>query len=414
MVKHRKSEVQGKESTLYLQVICDRLVRQVKTPYKVHPQEWDDKMEQVVFPPGLSAERQAYLLQVATKLGEDCGVMLQVISRFRAHQKAFITDDIVQTFRQECAVVCWNVYLEKQIAYRKAGGHDADARHFVSLRNSFLLFLGGEDIPIRQIDEERVVGYETWLVARGLMPNTVSFYLRYLRTVWNQALSDGIIKPQPSPFTNVNTCIEKTKKKAVGEEVIHQIEQLTEEKLPENQLPEDLSLAVRCFLFCYYTQGMAFVDLAHLTRENIQGEYLVYARHKTGEQLQVKLLPVMKTILRKFQSKERELLFPILSAPDASYREYENALRGYNSRLMRLGKKVDAKLSSYVPRHSWATNAKRRGAADELISQGMGHTSLKTTDIYINRKNDEKIDRLNALLVMGKGKIDKGYQRVTL
>lgn len=413
MVKHRKSEVQGKEGTLYLQVICDRLVRQVKLPYKVYSQEWDKKMEQVVFPPGLSAERQAYLLQVATKLGEECGGMLQVISRLNAGGTSFTTDDIVRVFKQNKAVVCWNAYMEELIANRKAGGHDADARHFVSLKNSFSSFLGGEDIPVRQIGEERVVGYEAWLVARGLMPNTVSFYLRYLRNVWNRGVVKGLIEEQLSPFRNVNTRIEKTKKKAVSEEVIHQIEQLTEEKLPEKQLSGDLSFAARCFLFCYYTQGMAFVDLARLTEANIQGEYLVYARHKTGEKLQVKLLPIMKAILRQFQSKERDLLFPILSASDTSYQEYENTLRLYNSRLVRVGQKVGAKLSSYVPRHSWATNAKSRGATDELISQGMGHTSLKTTEIYIDRRNNEKIDGLNKMLIMGKGKIYNGPQRIS-
>lgn len=414
MVKHRKSEVQGKEGTLYLQVICDRLVRQVKLPYKVYPQEWDKKVEQVIFPPGLSAERQAYLLQVETKLGVEYDGMLQAISRFHAGGNPFTTDDIVRTFKQNKAVVCWNAYMEELIANRKAGGHDADARHLFSLKNSFSSFLGGEDIPVRQIGEGRIVGYEAWLVARGLEPNTVSFYLRYLRNVWNRAVVKGLIEEQPSPFRNVNTRIEKTKKKAVSEGVIHRIKQLSEEIRPEKQLPGDLSLAAWYFLFCYYTQGMAFVDLAYLTKENIQGGYLVYARHKTGEKLQVKLLPVMKAILRKFQSNERDLLFPILSAPDASYQEYENALRGYNNQLMRLGRKVGAKLSSYVPRHSWATNAKRRGATDELISQGMGHTSLKTTDIYIDRKNNEKIDGLNKMLIMGKGKIYNGHQRISV
>lgn len=414
MLKRRKSEVGDKATTLYLQVICNRLIRQVKLSYKVCPWEWDDKRGQVVIPSGLSAERQAYLLEVGAGLKESGEKMQEVVSRLHASGKPFTTDDIVRVFRQNNEQIRWQAYMEKQIAIRKAGRHDAGTRHFFSLKNSFSSFLGDRDIPIRQIDEVWVVAYEAWLMERGLMPNTVSFYLRTLRTVWNRAVLDGIIKPQaPSPFSNVNTRIEKTEKKAIGEKVIHRIEQLAENKLPGNELPKDLSLATCCFLFCYYTQGMAFVDLAHLTKENIQGEYLVYARHKTGEMLRVKLLPVMKAILRRFQSKERELLFPILSSPDASYREYENALRSYNNRLMRLGRKIDAKLSSYVPRHSWATNAKNRGAADELISRGMGHTSVKTTYIYIDLKNDRKVDKLNECLIMGKGKLCKENQRVS-
>lgn len=66
----------------------------------------------------------------------------------------------------------------------------------------------------------------------------------------------------------------------------------------------------------------------------------------------------MKKIIRYVRQNKEGLLFPILSGPDASYREYEKKLRLYNGELKKLGLLVNAHLSSYVARHSWATHVK--------------------------------------------------------
>ena len=146
---------------------------------------------------------------------------------------------------------------------------------------------------------------------------------------------------------------------------------------------------------------MAFIDLAHLTDKNIQGDYLIYTRHKTGEKIRIKLLPVMKKIIRYVRQNKEGLLFPILSGPDASYREYEKKLRLYNGELKKLGLLVNAHLSSYVARHSWATHVKNLGVPDNLISEGMGHT-------YIDFTKCNMLDLINKKLITGKSRKIKG------
>ena len=59
-----------------------------------------------------------------------------------------------------------------------------------------------------------------------------------------------------------------------------------------------LRMAVDLFLFAYHAQGMAFIDIAYLTKNNIRGKYLVYVRRKTGQTLKVKILPVMQSHYR--------------------------------------------------------------------------------------------------------------------
>ena len=77
-------------------------------------------------------------------------------------------------------------------------------------------------------------------------------------------------------------------------------------------------MAVDLFLFAYYAQGMAFIDIAYLTKNNIRGKYLVYVRRKTGQTLKVKILPVMQAIIERYQNEKWPYLFPVLKTQSIS------------------------------------------------------------------------------------------------
>ena len=67
------------------------------------------------------------------------------------------------------------------------------------------------------------------------------------------------------------------------------------------------------------------------------------------------------------------------------YKEYQSALRRFNNQLKSLSRELNLKspVSSYTIRHSWATNAKYQGIPIEMISESLGHKSIKTTQIYL-------------------------------
>ncbi len=265
-----------------------------------------------------------------------------------------------------------------------------------SSRNSYLL--KGNEMLLKVI-----IDYAGYLEALKLDPNTVSFYLRVLRSILNRAADDGLIERQPSLFRKVNTRIEKTEKRAVAPQVMQKIMHLDDKQLKNSAT---LRMAVDLFLFAYYAQGMAFIDIAYLTKNNIRGKYLVYVRRKTGQTLKVKILPVMQAIIERYQNEKWPYLFPVLKTQDASYKKYESALRLQNLRLKTIGEIVGTKLSTYIPRHTWASMAKTRGIPEELISEGMGHTSLETTHIYMTSLDDSRMDRVNEFVITGR--ISKG------
>lgn len=401
-LKRRQSISNYRQATIYLQVICHRKVRQISLPHKVYENEWDESSQQVIVPPNCLPERYLQLIEINQKTKEEKHRILTVIDRLPNNQP-ITADMIIEGYKTLLRGNTFSSYIEQVIKQFAAENRNASVRHYRSLHNSFLDFLPTDNILLNDIDEELVKKYESWMIARKLHPNTISFYMRYLKALWNRAVDDGIIEARPTPFKHINTGIGKSTKKAVDVEVIYSIERLKVKKLSDK-----IAQARLFFLFCYYAQGMAFIDLAHLTDKNIQGDYLLYTRHKTGERIRIKLLPVMKKIIRHVRQNKEGFLFPILSGPNASYKEYEMELRLYNGYLKKLGKLVNAHLSSYVPRHSWATHIKALGVPDDLISKGMGHTSVKTTHIYIDLTKCSILDIINKKLIMGKHRNIKG------
>jgi integrase len=155
------------------------------------------------------------------------------------------------------------------------------------------------------------------------------------------------------------------------------------------------------FMFSFYARGMAFIDLAYLTKENIQGEYIIYRRHKTGQELSIKLEICLKTIIDRYSHYSNgTFLFPVLSE---STQNYDSALRLHNIHLKKISgfMGLPKPLTSYVARHSWATLAKKKGISTQIISESMGHNSEKTTRIYLSSLDRSVIDDANAKLISG-------------
>ena len=323
-------------------------------------------------------------------------------------QGDYSVDDLLVAYQAQNRPHTLSGYIEYRAKELTEQKKTASAHHCRSLRNSFARFLSqkkkiAENFTLQAINEQIIIDYAGYLEALKLDPNTVSFYLRVLRSILNRAADDGLIERQPSLFRKVNTRIEKTEKRAVAPQVMQNIMHLDDKQLKNSAT---LRMAVDLFLFAYYAQGMAFIDIAYLTKNNIRGKYLVYVRRKTGQTLKVKILPVMQAIIERYQNEKWPYLFPVLKTQDASYKKYESALRLQNLRLKTIGEIVGTKLSTYIPRHTWASMAKTRGIPEELISEGMGHTSLETTHIYMTSLDDSRMDRVNEFVITGR--ISKG------
>ena len=134
---------------------------------------------------------------------------------------------------------------------------------------------------------------------------------------------------------------------------------------------------------------------------DIEGEYIYYTRHKTGQRLEVRIEPCMREIMRRYAGSA-EYVFSILTAADreGAYRQYRAAICSFNRTLKSLSKLLDIPvLSSYMSRHSWATIARNKQIPLSVISEGMGHNSESTTQIYLASFNQQVVDEANRSVI---------------
>jgi len=150
---------------------------------------------------------------------------------------------------------------------------------------------------------------------------------------------------------------------------------------------------------------MAFVDMAFLCKKNIHNGYICYTRKKTGQQLVIRVEPLIQKIISRYagQTKRSQYLLPIISSEDPviAFSQYQTALGYYNKLLKRISKilDLDISLSSYTARHSWATAARNHNVPISVISAGMGHTTEKTTQIYLASLESSVIDQANQSIL---------------
>ena len=144
---------------------------------------------------------------------------------------------------------------------------------------------------------------------------------------------------------------------------------------------------------------MSLTDIANLKKSDLQGNYLSYCRQKTGQRINIRWEECMQQLVDKYQRDDSPYLIPVISHPgEDETRQYQNRIHLINHQLKKLGKKlgISSKLTSYVARHSWASIAKNQNVPLTAISQAMGHTSERTTTIYLKSFDNTPVDRANS------------------
>ena len=387
-VKLRPSIVPGKAGTVYYQISHRQITRQITTNIHLHPTEWQPLS-------GRIAPWVAGASRLQSRIDGDCRYLRRIIERLDRLAADYTTADILRQFRVAAGDPSILAFMREQIAFLQSSNRLGTARNYERALCSFAKFLG-DDIPIAAMTEQLIDEYNLFLMQRGIVRNTISFYMRILRSVYNKAVRRNLTE-QATPFRNVYTGIDRTRTRAIDKQIIARLKRL------DLSRSHSLALARDLFMFSFYTRGMAFVDMAYLKRSDMQDDTIRYVRRKTGQLLSVHIEPSIRAIIDRYAGQERTYLFPILTDDDPArtFVRYQNALTYYNRRLKKLAAMLglEAPLSSYWARHSWATAARNLQVPLSVISAGMGHTSERTTRIYLAMLENSEIDAANTGII---------------
>ena len=289
------------------------------------------------------------------------------------------------------------------ISYLREEGRYSTAHVYKNALFSFTKFCGTPTVAFEQVNRERLRRYGQHLNECGLKPNTVSTYMRMLRSIYNRGVEAGFTHFIPHLFRDVYTGIDIRQKKAIS---VNELHTLLYKTPPSKHLCRTQTIARLMFQFC----GMPFADFARLKKSDLDHGVLRYNRIKTGTSISFQILDISRKAIDELhndklpENNQPDYLFNILRGDrkrkeEEEYKEYQSALRRFNNQLKSLSRALRLKspVSSYTLRHSWATNAKYNGIPIEMISESLGHKSIKTTQIYLKSFGLEEKAEANKL-----------------
>lgn len=286
-------------------------------------------------------------------------------------------------------------FMQGVITQLQSMGKLRTSETYATTLRSFMLFRENRDVLLRDVDADMMLMYEAYLYNKGLTKNTISFYMRILRAVYNRAVERGLVENR-APFKHVYTGIGKTVKRALPLKVIKQIKGLDLSAYPSLGFARDM------YLFSFYTRGMSFIDMAYLRKRDLRCNMLSYRRRKTGQCLLVRWERCMQEIVERYGDPSSDYLLPIIKpAGGDERRQYQNTMYSINRRLKTIGRMVNLQqpLTMYTARHSWASVARSRNVPISVISEGMGHDSETTTQIYLASLDTAVVDTANRMIL---------------
>lgn len=252
--------------------------------------------------------------------------------------------------------------------------------------------------------------YELWMLGRRNSITTVGIYLRALRSVFNEAISDNSVSVDLYPFGKRKYQIPtgRNTKKALH---LADIKKIYDYRAAPGTGEEK---AIDFWLFSYLCNGINMKDIARLKYKNIEDDYLHIIRAKTERTTRSNPKPISiylndraKEIIKRWGNKihgPETYIFPILEpgcTPEREMQLVQQLIKTVNKWIKRVAAKIGVErfVTTYTARHSFSTVLKRSGASIEFISEALGHADLRTTENYLDSFENELTKKHAASLI---------------
>jgi integrase/recombinase XerD len=295
-------------------------------------------------------------------------------------------------------------YYTEYIKLLTRDGRAGNSSSYECSQNSLKAFIKKDKFPFNEVTVDFLKSYEKWMLKESISPTgellkgksltTVGIYLRSLRTLYNLAVRDGIVKAEFYPFGKGKYQIPagRNVKKALTLSDIEKIFNYPTIPGTGEARAKDL------WIMSYLCNGINIKDIARLKYKNIDGETIVFNRAKTEftsrknpKSIVAILTPIVGRIIDTWGTKSNDpddYVFSILEksiTPKQELARIKQATKTINKYVKRVAKAagIEKNVTTYTARHSYATVLKRAGVSTEFISESLGHSDLKTTESYL-------------------------------
>lgn len=366
---------------LIFRLTHERKTTSIATGYALHKDDWNEKSKRIKKSyKGVNAverlnnsllKQRAQYMDKIQKLSEKDQLRFMSIKEVRAHILNHNTND------------CFFTFTQKLIDELRASQRFGNQKVYETALSALQKFHNAKTLRFSELNYHFIKSFEVHHLKKGTTINGLSVYLRTVRAIYNKGISAGKIEAEASPFKSYKIRSEATEKRAIDAEKIHKIFEL------ELSKGSSLYHARNYFLLSYLMNGMSFADMAYLKRKNIIDGRIKYKRLKTSKLYDLKVTNQLEVLLHEYIEEKAldDFIFPIIkrTSPEDQFKDMRMHLNQYNLDLKKIAQKcgIETTLTSYVSRHSMATNLILSDVPINALSKMLGHSKLSTTQIYI-------------------------------
>jgi site-specific recombinase XerD len=387
------------EHPVVLRIIKDRKIKYISLGYSTTPPFWRDG--------DLLLKDYPNSKKINHVLRKKKADMDDIILDYENDKKSYSLEELEQKFLRSVKKTTVFSYCEEIIDRLMGANKVGNSYVYKDLLRTLKKFRKEHDLEFSDISYSFLMKYEEDFLKTGVSENSISVYMRTLRSLINKAIKEGFCREEDYAFNKykISKLSTQTRKRAITkDEMLKIINYDTESQT-------SLWHSKNYFLFSFYTVGMNLHDMALLKWSDILNGRIHYVRAKTGKHYDIKIQPRIQEILDFYVGQNENThnyVFPILN------KEIHQTARSIKDRIKRITKRVNKDLKKiaelvdikgthsithYVARHSWASIQKQNGTGISMISESMGHDSEKTTQIYLQSFVHDILDEVNANLI---------------
>lgn len=357
------------EGKLFIRVIHLRRYKDISTPFSLRECEWDKEKGRIIYHDEDTA-RNKFLAEVENSIGNSVSTLEIIEKDLSRNMVDYSAADIVDTYKTiQCKTSGLFSFCEKVSSKLMATGQARTARAYRSATRSLLNFKLESNLSLEDIDNALMRDYESYLKARKLEKNTISFYIRNIRALYRRGIAEKLIRAKDeNPFMNVYTGVYNSPKRALNLTEIRALLNL-QERLDRMAAVEELRVrkyalalgdSLKYFNFCFQGRGMSWIDMVYLRKIDLREESFIYRRKKTGRKLEIIITEDMRKIINHFSLRtiNSPYVFPVLDPGAGDERsQYETGLRIQNERLKVLAGMagINKNITTHTARHTKST-----------------------------------------------------------
>lgn len=213
----------GKPGSLALRVIHARKPKTVTLPFRLFPEEWDADSQSVRCSSD-DPERTAYLLNIQKRLTNYRDKANRIISDLEKKGE-YVVEDIAALFRHSTDLRSLSGYAQRLAEELEENGQFRTAKAYITVCRGLVAFNKGVNPALSDINASLIKEFENHLKEAGKQPNTISYYMRNLRAIYNKAvISKWIAAPAEDPFADVYTEVVAIRKQDVNADKLKYID----------------------------------------------------------------------------------------------------------------------------------------------------------------------------------------------